>query len=124
MNNEHPITPPPNLVEKWRDEALNLFPDDECPCHFDIDDARDEHIAIQAARWGADQEIGQCIAWLNFNYPSVNTPALRADRRPKPPSLKQQALDALDEMNRPLGTVTASRVAVIRKALETLHDEV
>ena len=41
---EHPITPPPELVEQWREEA-----DNQLPPYYD-------YIATQAARWGADQE--------------------------------------------------------------------
>lgn len=35
-------------------------------------------------------------------------------------SLKEQALKALDEMNAPLGNVTASRCDIIRRAIESL----
>ena len=109
---EHPITPPPELVRQW------------C-AHSNEHENYEQfwrHIATQAARWGADQELGQCVAWLDFNYPSVNSKALRTDRRPVPPSLKQQALEALDEINEPLGIVTATRCAIIRQALESLPD--
>ena len=78
MTNQHPITPPPELLDQWCME--NNWRD----------------IAIQAAQWGADQELEACCEWLecNYNYPQVNHP-LRAARRPEPPSLKEQALEAL-----------------------------
>ena len=52
-----------------------------------------EHIANQAAQWGADQELEACCAWLaqSASEPYIN--ALRIARR-KPPSLKEQALDS------------------------------
>jgi hypothetical protein len=42
---------------------------------------------------------------------------------PLPPSLKEQALEALEEMNEPLGVVTVSRVSIIRSALEALPND-
>lgn len=130
---EHPITPPPGLVEQWRDEALNSFPDDEYPCPCDIDDARDEHIAIQAARWGADQELEACCEWiLEMGLATAgNMEFLRDIRRPKPPSLKEQALEALEQVDA-WGVQSVSHltihddliagVDVIRRALESIPD--
>jgi hypothetical protein len=74
----HPITPPPELVYRLQDlgnlDAIEL-----------------------AYRAGADMELEACCEWLvrNYNYPEVANP-LRAARRPKPPSLKELAYDALD----------------------------
>ncbi len=55
-----------------------------------------EHIATQAARWGADQELEACCEWI---YKLMDrglewSMDLRAARRPKPPSLKERALQA------------------------------
>ncbi len=121
---EHPVTPPPELVEKWRDEALNSFPDDENPCPCDIDDARDEHIATQAARWGADQELEACCEWLrNTGLFETRIGHLRAARRPKPQSLKEQALEALAAIQ--AGDAVprnGAQTNAIRHALEALPD--
>jgi hypothetical protein len=105
MTNQHPITPPPELLDQWCME--NNWRD----------------IAIQAAQWGADQELEACCEWLecNYNYPQVNHP-LRAARRHEPPSLKEQALEALEALPTPAGQVTADRLATIRRALEALDD--
>ena len=85
------ITPPPELVQQWVDE---IYKQTEC------DDARDEHIATQAANWGANQELEACVNWFLqkqiFSKDDVYIPNLRAARRPKPPSLNKQAYDALD----------------------------
>ena len=72
----------------------------------------------------ADQELEACCEWLDAG---LRTPyvaiRLRSDRRSKPPSLKAQALEALNQMDEPLGVVTASRASIIRKALEELPDD-
>jgi hypothetical protein len=108
MTNQHPITPPPELLDQWCME--NNWRD----------------IAIQAAQWGADQELEACCEWLecNYNYPQVNHP-LRAARRPKPPSLKEQALESLqfvdEKLDLPLHN-HCNAIHTIRRALETLDD--
>ena len=109
--NEHPITPPPELVEQWSD----IKPMEDAVVQNWV------KIATQAAQWGADQELEECCEWLecNYNYPQVNHP-LRAARRPEPPSLKEQALEALEALPTPAGQVTADRLATIRRALESL----
>ena len=78
-------------------------------------------IAIQAAQWGADQELEACCEWLecNYNYPQVNHP-LRVARRPQTPSLKEQAFDALHGIHDQ--GPTPEQVAIIRRALEALDD--
>lgn len=78
--NNHPITPPPELVQQWYD---NMGPD---PGPF-------ESFAIAAARWGADQELEACCKWLP-KLPPWSADDLRKHRRPKPPSLKELALQA------------------------------
>ena len=90
MTQEHPITPPPELLSRWEEDWHHAKVK-----HIELED----HIATQAARWGADQELEACCEWI-CNAPfglSLNTSSnqLRAARRPKPPSLKEQALSAL-----------------------------
>ena len=124
QEHDHPITPPPELVERLRDEALNSFPDDENPCPCDIDDARDEYIATQAARWGADQELEACCDTLRRHaHWDLAVCELVADRRPKPPSLKEQALKELawvdEHLDMPLHN-HCNAVHTIRRALEQL----
>ena len=80
MTQQHPIAPPPELVEQWFSNSP-------------ID--RGLTIAIQAAQWGADQELKACCEWMADETPTNYINALRAARRPKPPSLKEQALGAL-----------------------------
>ena len=81
-NQQHPITPPPELVREW---IKNSTPNE--PMFAEV--------ATQAARWGADQELEACVEWaINTRAYDMTPGSLRAARRPKPPSLKEQALDA------------------------------
>jgi hypothetical protein len=78
-------------------------------------------IATQAACWGADQELEACIEWLDHYVPryaewSAN---FRAARRPKPPSLKKQALDELTSAER----LYPADWSTIRRALEALPND-
>ena len=48
-----------------------------------------------AAQWAADQELEACCEWLGgYTSDRMAIYFLRAARRPKPPSLKEQALEA------------------------------
>ena len=85
---QHPITPPIELVRKWA--QVNGEKDLE---RFWL------HISVQAARWGANQELEACCKWLHWQNLATHTdliPSLRSARRPSPPSLKKQALEDLD----------------------------
>ena len=101
---DHPeITPPPELVRQWYDQAKQ----DPCgPINW---------VAVKAAQWGADQELEACCQWI-----SDDAAALRVYRRPKPPSLKEQALETLKY---PKDLWSESEVDTIRRALEALPDD-
>ena len=85
MTEQHPITPPRELVLQWLEDSPE---DDELGIAG--------YIATQAARWGSDQELEACchLLWLQ-GFDVVDD--LRVTRRPKPLSLKQQALATLEE---------------------------
>jgi hypothetical protein len=104
----HPITPPPELVQQWADKLAW---------------SKDQAVFTNAAQWGADQELEACCEWLerNYNYPRADHP-LRTDRRPKPPSLRKQAYDALDTYiyGEPDPKDKERTYNTIRKALEAL----
>ena len=98
----NPITPPPELRSKWFNEApkTDLY----------------DYIIEQAAQWGADQELEACCEWLMADPVGVvheAVPLLRAARRPKPPSLKEQALEA---MRRNYNPDNSDDFATIRRA--------
>jgi len=115
VTEQHPITPPPKLRKLWAQQAQRMDPRDPV--------AWQEHVATQAARWGADQELEACCAWLKTKewiYPEFSD-KLRAARRPKPPSLKAGAIEVLDELDG-LFELPAGHYNTILRALEQLDD--
>ena len=82
-------------------------------------DSYSDYIATQAAQWGADQELEACCEWLSFYSAASDARDLRIARRPKPPSLKEQALALLDDASDRLDAVHEN---TIRRALEALDD--
>jgi hypothetical protein len=115
MTDQHPITPPPELVGQWRNGG---------PSYAIANNDYEHYIATQAAQWGADQELEAMLAELKaLHLPDdyVVAAKLRAARRPKPPSLKEQALKALTAIEGDFNTV-GDRADTIRRALEALND--
>jgi hypothetical protein len=112
MTTPNPITPPLELVQQWGHDAnLSGVP------HNDEHWAYEQHIATRAAQWGADQELEACLRLVEIDggedaYDFARY--IRVARRPKPPSLKQQALDRCNDYIDPDG--------IIRRALEALDD--
>ena len=122
MTNQHPIVPSPEQVDQWFEEAVRL---NITPKYY---------IATQAAQWGADQELEACVEWLGdapvvWNNNKAIHPGsfLRTARRPKPPSLKAQALQAAqrfyanghEDCN---DEEVKDDFDIIRRALESLPD--
>jgi hypothetical protein len=114
MTQEHPITPPPELVEQWMQVHTTKY-----------------DLARQAVQWGADQELEACLNCMNEwgaihnSFGGELADELRAARRPKPPSLKEQALSALENLNGEClleGFECPEKMATIRRALEQLPD--
>ena len=110
IDQQHPITPPPELVDKW--VAMLEY------CE-DID------VFTDVARWGADQELEACAKEISYWSSRNLADRLRDCRRPKPPSLKEQALVALSAIA--LGADNAREfyqdVETIKTALEALTDD-
>ena len=103
---DHPtITPPPELMRQWREQA---------PRHCGSDAEREERLIERAAQWGADQELEACCELLELSYDWDVSACeyLRVERRPKP-SLKEQALAVLEDAN-----LDAVHYNIIRRALE------
>ena len=113
MSNQHPITPPPELVQQWRKSG---------PADAAVNNAYEHHIATQAARWGAEMELEACCEWLQDPDLNVDTYKLRAARRSKPPSLKEQALEVLNITQKGYGLAQVD-LDTIRKALEALPND-
>jgi len=100
----NPITPPPELVGLIIDES------ETCA-----------EMIQRAYTAGADQELEACVEWLDRNSPVIGGFHLRIDRRPNPPSLKEQALHELaDVYDR--DKIGDSTYDTIRRALEALDD--
>lgn len=94
MTDQHPITPSFELMNQWYRKACR----DPYNGGKFIESKVLKYIATAAAQWGADQELEACEIYLAQSpYPSW-AKDLRAARRPKPPSLQEQALDALQSM--------------------------
>ena len=114
MTQEHPVHPSRNLIQQWLSDYLG------CTVSGELSDS-ELYLATQAARWGADQELEACCEWLDQNTGRWDLLAeLRAARRPKPPSLKERALQAWAAVE--AGTDDQTAMAVIRRALEALPE--
>jgi hypothetical protein len=112
---DHPITPSPGLIGRWEEDWHHSKVK-----HVELED----HIATQAAQWGADQELEATLGLMEtLNIRGVDY--IRNVRRPKPPSLKEQALTMLlhlegaaqDSMD------TTEATTTIRRALEALPND-
>jgi hypothetical protein len=98
-------TPPSELVEQWRNEWIYNAPNDNDELGF---------LASRGAQWGADQELDACCELV----PGLKG-YLRENRRPKTATLKEQALEALDEEQAEL---SIQNYKLIRAVLESLPD--
>ena len=111
---QHPITPPPGLRQLWAQQAQRMNPRDPI--------AWQEHIADQAAQWGADKELDANCKWLAVESIEASQD-LRAARRPKPPSQKEQALEAISRLCASvIHDDLKNDAAIVRRALEALDD--
>ena len=83
--------------------------------------------ATELAQQIADRELDACCEWLCNKdilepaWARSLIDAYRAARRPEPPSLKEQAIAALQVFG-PGGDLTPDEVDTIRRALESLPD--
>jgi len=99
----NPITPPPELVGLIIDESKTCA-----------------EMIQRAYTAGADQELEACCEWLcTVERWKTVAEGLRTSRRPKPQSLREQALSDLAAAVA-VGNITPERGALIRKALEQL----
>jgi len=117
MTDQHPITPPPELVRQWLEDSAE-------DGAFGIS----HYIATQAARWGADQQLKLDAKWLDHN--ALNEAhlkiapmgdALKEAMRPKPLSLKAQALAIVENLGI-CDHLSPENERIIREALESLSN--
>jgi hypothetical protein len=111
MTEQHLITPPPELVQQWVGEANEYIEQEEYA------------FAARAAQWGADQELEACCSEASFKWSTRSAQELRAARRPKPPSLKQQSIALLDLIQGNEKSWQLEDLDVVRRALEALPDD-
>ena len=114
---QHPSSPPQELRKQWMDEVRGTYYPDF------------QHLIDRAARWAwdqrepeiqaaADAELEACCDALKQAY--LEPWQLRAARRPKPPSLKQCALNAHNRAR--CGSSLPGDSDIILHALEALPD--
>jgi hypothetical protein len=110
MTNQHPITPPLELVHQWTSFACE-----------EEDGESWNSIATQAAQWGADQELEACYQHVDWVIGGLEAKELRAARRPKLPNLNSIALQMLGTIERDAHYIPEI-TDTIRRALEALDD--
>jgi hypothetical protein len=112
MTKQHLISPPPELRNKWLDEA---------PITSVYDSLID-----RAAEWGANQELEACCVIAldsvcgTKHQRRMLVSHIRERRRPKPPSLKERALNSLQKIENNGATYLDS--SIIRCALQALPE--
>ena len=109
MTNQHPITPPPEMVQQWINDGPPLD-QPKFVAHY---------VATQASQWGANQELEACCEWFQEFYKTESwvkhdLKHFRAARRPKPPSEVEQALEALERID---------GYAIQQMSAYAIHDE-
>ena len=109
------ITPPPELVQQWYNASSHA------------NEKALQDVATAAAQWGADQELEACCLLLDngehaASYGCHDGSSLRAARRPKPPSLKEQALEAAIRLGKKYPSYEGADIETIRRALEALPE--
>ena len=109
MIDQHPVTILADTITEWRTFYRKTYKGNLS----EID-----YIAANSAQWGADKELDACCAWIGpLGIKGGDT--LRRARRPKPPTLKEQALAILDDCSVRL---PGAHENIIRRALEQLND--
>jgi hypothetical protein len=85
------IAPPPELVLQWYFRTPKALPVDQWELT----------LRLSAASWGADEELEACsLDFCNERLTPWEINNIRAASRPKPPSLKKEALQELDVFGR------------------------
>jgi hypothetical protein len=108
---QHPISPPQEEFKQWEDDILN---------------ERENVDYVLDCAWrngfqaGADQELEACCHYFARDLRESLALELRAARRPKPPSLKEQALALLNKAEDPSWDI--NDFSIVRRALEQLPE--
>ena len=117
MHQSYPV-PPPELVQQWR--ATPEYTDlSEKIFVVSLTTKKLQDIATQAAQWGADQELEATLGLMaTLNIRGVDY-VRNARRSARAPTLKEQALEALEHILHNSSTELGAET--IRRALEALN---
>jgi hypothetical protein len=114
MTSNHPILPSSEQVKQWTEDWYNTKIKHDDIIGF---------VADQAAKWASDKELNACCRWIVNRKEPFDELDLHNARRPKPPSLKEQALAELDLLKADaIAHGLGFDASAIRKALEQLSD--
>jgi hypothetical protein len=100
--------PSATQLDKWHDRATTSRQD-----------------CVEAAAWGADEQLRRCVEWIESEDLPNTAQRMQEAMRPKPPSLKEQALDSLDRLTADLayhGEEHSFYSDIIRQAIESIPD--
>jgi len=118
------LIPTPNQLQYWIDKICYPHEQGVGPS------LKDKELAALAFKAGADQELEACCQYINearwFGNPTHRKDPLvelRAVRRPKPPSLKEQALALVSHDFSDQPCLSEEGYALIRRALEALPND-
>jgi hypothetical protein len=117
-NQQHPITPPPELVTSLCDSAPYGLWETNAP--------RERWLINCAYRAGADDELEASVTWLDkYGIGWTGLEKFRNARRPKPTTLKEQALEELENMVKAAKDFGfgGTDPTAIRRALEALPND-
>jgi len=125
---KHPIEVPPELFAEWLAEGRKQYSEPALIAGF---------VAEKAAQWAADRQLKEAHDWILCLGCDPKTgirwelAILQLERlgkelwqamRPKPPSLKEQALRLVFDYGVSNYRYTAEQTATIRRALESIPD--
>jgi len=119
---QHPIIPPVQLLKSWWCRHIDEYESAES---FNV-------LLTEAYQAGADQELEACCKLFESNsvcgtkfQRRSSVRDLRDKRRPKPPSLKEQALTAMLHLQKAAetNTDTIEAVHIICQALKALPND-
>jgi hypothetical protein len=125
---KHRIEVPPELFAEWLAEGRKQYSEPALIAGF---------VAEKAAQYGADEQLLKVNDWIRCLGDDSKTgirwelDIVQLDRlgrelwqamRPKPPSLKEQALRLVFDYGVSNYSYTAEQTATIRRALESLPD--
>ena len=125
MSTEHPITPSGDVIEALRSQAP------QCDVDAGVNKVRETQLVIAAYRAGADYELEEILLYPGEEpedcryFDWVLAANIRAWRRPKPPSLAEDALKALQDQidtSFKISSEAQERANTIRRALERLQE--